>query len=1258
MKKLISLGLGVFVALVLTAAEVPVNGNAALAGAVNNAADGDILVLSQGNYTTAFNFPSGKTITLRAASGADVTLNFQLGTNLNYTGGGLIFEDLTILRTGGTIINGELGDVSTLTFRNCYIRSSGRNFVRTTANSKGKTIDEIVFENCIIEGDANADWRFLWPCHTVQKVSVTNSTLFNYYGEDFFWPDHDNGSTKLEFLFENNTVYKWSKSSSYALCTTDSKYGANSTYTFRNNLINLSSVSGQMPMIVKTNSGIIKGENNLIVNYGSYGNGSSKTVNDLTLAGLGLTTIGFPDPDHGDFTILSTSPLATAGKDGACVGDPRWIKVMEDVVTLTTALSQVGAGTVSPISAPYERNSTATVAATHNYGYRFHAWQNESGQTVSTDNPYTFNITEDTKLTAIYAVVPTYKLTVNSDGDGGLWGRFKLTPEPTNGVYEEGTDVTVSIVPNDVSTFLYWDDQTSDVNKHVVMDDNKTVTATFDWIPFLVAWNFDPSEPRGARVGDFYSRTDNQGLMNFYNADGSGTNWGGSTKSWQGITYTCARRYTGYADMSNPRYFRAEFSAKGKEQTQYSNVRISSFIASDNDCVHKIQKMQYATNAAGPYTDLKTIDLTPYHNQQWVECSALLPEEATTADKVYIRWIGDTTSGLLGTPNSNDTEGFYLANVVVYADIVESEDPVAPALLSTIPAANSSTASGNGNIVLTFDKRVKAGTNDGKIVFNGETLTPVFSNKTVTYTYQRLAYGTEYTVNIPAGTITNMSDVAYAGSQFTFTTMTRPQPTARLFNAVVDIDGTGDYTKVQDAINAAPTNRSTPWLIFIKNGYYEELLRIPSNKPYIHLIGEDKEQVVLTWGIHCGDPVSGWPNTSQAAQGVSDACASFVIDAANFYAENISFENKFGVEAQAGPQALAIKNNKDRFAVYNCNFNSFQDTWQTSSGSNDRIYAYKCWIAGAVDYFYNSGNAFVENSTLYNVRRGSVIVAPSHTADTKYGYVFMNCTVDGNAAAADGNQKLGRPWHNSPKVAYINTTMKIPIHPEGWTDMGAVPAYFAEFNSMDKNGNPIDLSSRKSCYNSNNTQVCGVKTTFTAEEAAAFTYEAIINSSDNWNPRAFFESVSKPTNIQTVNNTISWDASDYAICYAVYKNNRVVGFTTGTSYEDVSATESDTYHIRPVNEYGSLGEMSDPTKLDGSFNSNVQVEEQHIVIEQTESEVILKNLTENTRIRLYNLYGQVIQTIYANNTETSISTQGLRGMYLIEINKNTYKLIF
>ena len=42
---------------------------------------------------------------------------------------------------------------------------------------------------------------------------------------------------------------------------------------------------------------------------------------------------------------------------------------------------------------------------------------------------------------------------------------------------------------------------------------------------------------------------------------------------------------------------------------------------------------------------------------------------------------------------------------------------------------------------------------------------------------------------------------------------------------------------------------------------------------------------------------------------------------------------------------------------------------------------------GAVDYFYGGGDVLAESCTFYNVRSGSVIVAPSHE-NPAYGYAF------------------------------------------------------------------------------------------------------------------------------------------------------------------------------------------------------------------------------------------------------------------------------
>ena len=200
-----------------------------------------------------------------------------------------------------------------------------------------------------------------------------------------------------------------------------------------------------------------------------------------------------------------------------------------------------------------------------------------------------------------------------------------------------------------------------------------------------------------------------------------------------------------------------------------------------------------------------------------------------------------------------------------------------------------------------------------------------------------------------------------------------------VYDAIVDVNGAGDYTTVQEAIDHAPANRTSPWKIFIKDGRYNGLVRIPEEKPFIYLIGQDKDKVVITFKINCANP----DNPKDAGKQYSKVnfgqqdCAVVVVQAHDFYAENISFENAYGIEAHSGPQALAIKTNNDRMAFFNCRFRSFQDTWMTSTnGIDDRTYADSCWIEGAVDYFYGGGNAYVENSTFYNVRSGSVIVAP------------------------------------------------------------------------------------------------------------------------------------------------------------------------------------------------------------------------------------------------------------------------------------------
>ena len=123
--------------------------------------------------------------------------------------------------------------------------------------------------------------------------------------------------------------------------------------------------------------------------------------------------------------------------------------------------------------------------------------------------------------------------------------------------------------------------------------------------------------------------------------------------------------------------------------------------------------------------------------------------------------------------------------------------------------------------------------------------------------------------------------------------MQRPEPEKRVFDAVVAQDGTGDYLTVQAAINAAPQNRIAPWIIFVKNGEYEELVKIPSNKPFIHLIGQDKEKTLIKFWINNGgtNDVGYEYSTNNPASKTYGYQGVFQCDATDFYTENITYYN-------------------------------------------------------------------------------------------------------------------------------------------------------------------------------------------------------------------------------------------------------------------------------------------------------------------------------------------------------------------------------
>ncbi|KAA8481409.1 pectinesterase [Arcticibacter tournemirensis] len=257
-------------------------------------------------------------------------------------------------------------------------------------------------------------------------------------------------------------------------------------------------------------------------------------------------------------------------------------------------------------------------------------------------------------------------------------------------------------------------------------------------------------------------------------------------------------------------------------------------------------------------------------------------------------------------------------------------------------------------------------------------------------------------------------------------------------------DGSGNFKTVQEAINAVPDFRKVQTVIFIKNGVYKEKLILAPSKKMVKLVGESVEKTILTY-----DDYNQKKNIFGEEKGTSGS-ASFYIYGDDFSAESITFENSSGPVGQA----VAVWSAGDRMKFKNCRFLGFQDTLYTY-GYGSRQYYTDCYIEGTVDFIFGSSTAVFNNCDIFCKKQGYVTAA-STPDSTKYGYVFLNCRIKGDAP--ENSFYLGRPWRPYAKVVFINCELGKHIKPEGWNNWGKESnektAYYAEYNNKGEGFKP------------------------------------------------------------------------------------------------------------------------------------------------------------------------------------------------------------
>jgi len=312
----------------------------------------------------------------------------------------------------------------------------------------------------------------------------------------------------------------------------------------------------------------------------------------------------------------------------------------------------------------------------------------------------------------------------------------------------------------------------------------------------------------------------------------------------------------------------------------------------------------------------------------------------------------------------------------------------------------------------------------------------------------------------------------------------------------VATDGTGAYTTVQAAVDAAPDTGGA--LILIAKGSYREIVTI--NKPGITLRGAstNPSETTIVDDHNAGE------------NGGTFRSATVSVYADDFHAEQLTIANDFNhthAQGSTGSQALALLLQGDRAVLRHVHLLGNQDTLfaghkgcMAAAGKTctpARSYFSDCLIAGNVDFIFGDGAVVFDRCEIRSTTHaaGGYITAQSRVATDQPGsvFVFNHCTLTAEPGVT--NIFLGRPWRPYAAVVYLHTQMGAHIQPAGWHEWhegethSLETATYAEFDSTGPGADGIKQGKREPFSHQ-----------LTPAQAAAFSTPAVLGGSDHWNP--------------------------------------------------------------------------------------------------------------------------------------------------------------
>ena len=238
----------------------------------------------------------------------------------------------------------------------------------------------------------------------------------------------------------------------------------------------------------------------------------------------------------------------------------------------------------------------------------------------------------------------------------------------------------------------------------------------------------------------------------------------------------------------------------------------------------------------------------------------------------------------------------------------------------------------------------------------------------------------------------------------------------------------GQYSKVQDAVNALSTTSTTAQSIFIEAGTYSEQVYVPARKAALTIYGYTTDT-----SSYANNKVTITQSLSLADAASDDETATLRAWSTNFKVYNINLVNSHGQASEDG-QALAVSASAGNQGYYGCQFIGYQDTVLSETG--DQVFA-KSLIVGATDFIFGqSANAWFDQCDIRVLATsyGTITASGRASSSSSSYYVINNSTVaayTGNTVTS-GAYYLGRPWEQYARVVFQDTSMTNVINALGW----------------------------------------------------------------------------------------------------------------------------------------------------------------------------------------------------------------------------------